>query len=212
MTDLAWMKTYIGDEAAITSHLTAEEFGAFERLRRHYWQHGHLPNDDERLARITGLEPQRWPTIASAISSLFAKGWRLPRLDSERLDAADKREKKIAAGRKGAAARWGDDGKTNADANSENMATAMAEPMRNQWPPAPAPAPAPNEVRRDERLAPTHPHTREGKVDKRFDDKKAASMWLSAQGGFPGDRSFDVCVEKLTSGTATWADVERASS
>ncbi|MGO4841244.1 DUF1376 domain-containing protein, partial [Rhizobiaceae sp. 2RAB30] len=48
------MKTYIGDEAAVTGHLTAEEFGAYERLRRHYWQHGGLPDDEARLTRITG--------------------------------------------------------------------------------------------------------------------------------------------------------------
>lgn len=192
MTDLAWMKTYIGDEAALTGHLTAEEFGAYERLRRHYWQHGGLPLDDVRLMRITLVSPDRWGDVRSVICELFTDGWRLPKLDLDREDAAIKRERKVSAGRKGAAKRWSgtaEDGEpigyaipygnTNGSAisdsepngyamgngtpNSKRMADPVAEPMRNQWPPAPALTP--DEVRRDARLSPTRTHTREDTVD-----------------------------------------------
>lgn len=111
MSDLAWMKTFIGTETALTGHLTPEEFGAYERARRHYWQHGNLPEDDARLVRITGVDLGRWAAVASAIILLLADA--LPRLDQERVAASVKREKKIAAGRKRADARWGD-GRTNA--------------------------------------------------------------------------------------------------
>ncbi|WP_176223151.1 DUF1376 domain-containing protein [Aurantimonas sp. 22II-16-19i] len=154
------MKTYIGDEAALTGHLTPEEFGAFERLRRHYWQHGGLPNDDTRLMRITGVSADRWEEVRSGICDLFEPHWRLPKLDEMRADAAEKRERKVAAGRKGADKRWSKDGKpngtTNADAISKRMAAPMAEPMDNQWPPAPAP----DEERYEERLAPTRTYAR----------------------------------------------------
>lgn len=136
MTDLAWMKTYIGDEAALTGHLTPEEFGCYERLRRHYWQHNSIPDEEGRLIRITGVDPDRWPAIRSAIEPLFGEGWRLERLDQERSDAAEKREKKIAAGRKGAQSRWGNgatNSNTNADANGKRIAEPMAEEWQPQW-------------------------------------------------------------------------------
>ncbi|WP_027167300.1 DUF1376 domain-containing protein [Mesorhizobium sp. WSM3224] len=141
MTDLAWMKTYIGDEAAMTSHLSAEEFGAFERLRRHYWQHAMLPDDDVRLMRITGVDADRWEAVRSAICSLFDDGWRLPRLDDEREAAAVKREIAIDRARKGADARW----RRNASSNAPRMLEAMPKAMLEQCTPAPAPAPAPED-------------------------------------------------------------------
>ncbi|MBM2711673.1 YdaU family protein [Mesorhizobium caraganae] len=159
MTDLAWMKTYIGDEAAITSHLSAEEFGAFERLRRHYWQHGILPDDDVRLMRITGVDPDRWEAVRSAICSLFDDGWRLPRLDIEREAAAEKREIAIDRARKGADARW----RRNASSNAPRMLEAMPKAMLEQCPPAPAPAPEDSALgRKEDNLALTH--TREPNI------------------------------------------------
>lgn len=213
MTDLAWMKTYIGTETALTGHLTAEEFGAYERLRRHHWQHRRLPDDETRLMRIAGVEPEQWHRIASAIVPLLAEA--LPRLDQERAEAAAKREKKVAAGRKGAASRW-QNGTTSANANSKTMATAMADASFCQWPSASAS----DEVRYEERLVPTRTHARDlpsdhsptERIDRRFSDKNGAGAWLAAQGGFPGDPAFDRCVDKLVDGTATWGDVERAAA
>lgn len=141
MTDLAWMKVYIGTETALTGHLTAEEFGAYERLRRHWWQHGSLPDDEARLMRITGIDPGRWQDVANAIGPLMSESIR--RLNQERSDATVKREKKVAAGHRGAAARWRIDGKSNASANSTSMAEpldTMAEPSVCQWPSASASA------------------------------------------------------------------------
>lgn len=156
MTDLAWMKVYIGTETAQTSHLTAEEFGAYERLRRHWWQHGSLPDDEPRLMRITGIDAGRWQDVAKAIGPLMSESIR--RLDQERSDATVKREKKVAAGHRGAEARWRIDGKSNASANGTGMAEpldTMAEPSVCQWPSASASASdkiAPDE--KEERLEP----------------------------------------------------------
>lgn len=166
MTELVWMKTYIGTEAALTVDLTAQEFGAYERLRRYYWQHRGLPDDDRRLMRITGVDPDQWEDVRSAICGLFEEGWRLPALDALREDAAEKRERKIAAGRKGAEKRWDGkrNGSANADANSrtiaeplaEPMTKPMAEPLDNQWPSASAS----DNILYEERLAPTRTHAR----------------------------------------------------
>lgn len=141
MTDLVWMKTYIGTETALTAHLSAEEFGAYERLRRHYWQHGSMPADDARLMRISGIDPERWEAVAQAIGPLMSES--LQRLDTERSDATVKREKKVAAGHRGAEARWRIDGKRNAVANGTSMAEpldTMADASFCQWPSASASA------------------------------------------------------------------------
>ncbi|MBZ9710492.1 YdaU family protein [Mesorhizobium sp. ESP7-2] len=157
MTDLVWMKVYIGTETALTGHLSAEEFGAYERLRRHAWQHGSLPEDLPRLMRITGVDSDRWEEVAKAIGPLMAEGLR--RLDEDRIEAASKRERKVAAGRKGAEAKWRPHGRAIADANRAAMAEPsdeMAEPSVCQWPSALASASdsyAPE--RKEERLEPT---------------------------------------------------------
>lgn len=141
MSDLVWMKVYIGTEMARTAHLTPEEFGAYERLRRHYWQHGNLPDDADRLARTAGIDAERWQEMASAIGSLLADA--MAELDKERTEARQKRDRKIAAGKRGAEARWGKNGRvngtaimngnTNASANSKGIADAMADAAASHW-------------------------------------------------------------------------------
>lgn len=161
MSGLAWMKTYIGTETAITGHLTAEEFGAYERLRRHLWQHGVIPEDEERLSRITGMDVDRWRKIANAITPLLADA--IANLLQERISAANKRQKKIDAGKKGAESRWQNHGKTidhadtDSKANGSRMANDIAQPMRNQWPSASAS----DEVRYEEELALSRTHARD---------------------------------------------------
>jgi uncharacterized protein YdaU (DUF1376 family) len=137
------MKTYIGDEAALTGHLTPEEFGCYERLRRHYWQHGGLPDDDARLIRITGVDADRWEAIRSGICDLFDEGWRLPRLDHERDEAAAKRVRAIERSQKALEARWKKNASSNpsstATSNAYGMRQGMQQGMLEQCPPAPAP-------------------------------------------------------------------------
>jgi uncharacterized protein YdaU (DUF1376 family) len=205
MTDLAWMKTYIGTETAFTGHLTAEEFGAYERLRRHCWQHGGLPDDGARLTRISGIEPERWASIASAIVPLLAEA--LPRLDSERLEAATKREKKVAAGRKGAEARWFLDGKPIANANGKPMADAMRMPMENQWPSASAL----DEERYEEGLAPTRARARERDAIPQVSTLAAAEAWLRKNGiDFPPDLTR--LAGKMIRAELTRDDIERCEA
>lgn len=101
MTHLPWMPLYIGDELARTSHFTAEEFGAYVSLIMHYWQHGGLPSDDVRLARIARASSDRWPLLSEMVAPLFEPGWQLPRLEEQRIEAEETHRKRSEAGRKG---------------------------------------------------------------------------------------------------------------
>lgn len=224
MTDLAWMRTYVGDEAAVTGHLTAEEFGAYERLRRHYWQHGSLPEDQHRLIRISGVDRDRWETVMSGLTPILAEA--LPRLDRERATASEQRERKVAAGRKGAATRWGD-GNANASANSNRngSATGVNDPTedgngrgignRNGNGPANAEPIATSTSTRYgayEEKAPTHTHAHAREPVPRFTSRVAAGQWLTDHADlFPGDPGFDAKIDRLVAGTLTWDDIRRAA-
>nr|WP_250157285.1 DUF1376 domain-containing protein [Tianweitania aestuarii] len=156
------MKTYIGTETSKTIDLTAEEFGAYERLRRYYWEHQGLPDDDRRLMRITGVDADRWEAVRSAICWLFAEGWRLPDLDAERGAAAEKRERAVIRSQKAAEARWKSgrgNARSNATSNAKSIPTSNATSMRSGMPQAmleqcPS-ASASDEERYEERLSST---------------------------------------------------------
>jgi uncharacterized protein YdaU (DUF1376 family) len=79
----AWMKLYVADFIADTLHLSCEERGAYIMLIMHYWRTGGLPDDDEKLARIVGLDAMRWQCVRSALVLLFAARWRHKRIDAE---------------------------------------------------------------------------------------------------------------------------------
>lgn len=101
MTHLPWMPVYVGDELAETSHLNAEEYGAYALLKMHLWQHGRLPCDDERLARIAKCAAERWAFVKDAIWTLFADDWRHPRLETLRAQSEETHKKRSEAGRRG---------------------------------------------------------------------------------------------------------------
>lgn len=101
MNHLHWMPLYIGDELAATGQLFSEEFGAYMLLKMHYWQHGSLPVEEDRIARIARVEPSRWPAIKAMIYPLFGPAWRSDRMDALRKEAEDKHKKRVEAGKKG---------------------------------------------------------------------------------------------------------------
>jgi uncharacterized protein YdaU (DUF1376 family) len=63
---------------AMTSHLSTEESGAYLRLylRAHLGSSdvpaGYLPNDEERLRRMSGLSAFRWQKVRSPVLSMFS--------------------------------------------------------------------------------------------------------------------------------------------
>ncbi len=63
----SWMPLYIADFLADTAHLDSAETGAYLLLIMHYWQHGGLSSDEEKLRRIAKALPRHWVRIWPAI-------------------------------------------------------------------------------------------------------------------------------------------------
>jgi uncharacterized protein YdaU (DUF1376 family) len=91
-----WMPLYIGDYRRDTAHLSTLEHGAYFLLIMHYWETGPLPDDDRRLARISGLSLKQWLRVRVTLESLFLipaanmngqqmleRMWRHKRIDAE---------------------------------------------------------------------------------------------------------------------------------
>lgn len=109
MSDRPWMPFYVGDFVSDTTHLSAEEVGAYVLLICHYWTNGGLPTDAERLARIARMDPQKWECKSSVLSAFFRPDWTHKRIDAERAKSDVISAKRSAAARK----LWGD--KVNRD-------------------------------------------------------------------------------------------------
>ncbi|MBC8386219.1 MAG: YdaU family protein, partial [Gammaproteobacteria bacterium] len=105
MTDVdIWMPVFVGDFLKKTGHLSAEEVGAYQRLQLHYWSHGSpLPDDDKRLARITGQSVEEWLGIREIIAGFFnihGCSWHDHNLEVERKKAASNKSKRIDSAKK----------------------------------------------------------------------------------------------------------------
>lgn len=97
-----WMPFYVGDYSADTGHLSTVQHGAYLLLILHYWAKGGLPDDDQQLANITRLSLEDWQQHRSVLRAFFLDGWRHQRLDVELKRNVEIREKRRAAGSKGA--------------------------------------------------------------------------------------------------------------
>ena len=124
----AWMPFYVGDYLADTKHLSTVEHGAYLLLIMHYWQRGSLPTDDDRLARIAGLDDMQWQCVRIAIAPFFTKSWKHIRIEKELQKAAEKSEKAS----KSASNRWNKDKKSIMRTHSEGNANAYANGMLSQ--------------------------------------------------------------------------------
>jgi uncharacterized protein YdaU (DUF1376 family) len=120
----AWMPLYVADYLADTGELSTLEHGAYMLLIMHYWSKGGLPNDDQKLARITRLSPKEWQAVRDTLASLFGPEWSHKRIDAELAKAEEKHERRAEAGRKGGMA------KAAGHQNPSN-ATAMPEPRQS---------------------------------------------------------------------------------
>lgn len=82
-----WMPMYVADYLADTSHLSTEEHGAYLLLMMHAWQTGGaLPDDDDRLRRITRLDARAWRRSGAVLRAFFRYvdgELRHPRVDEE---------------------------------------------------------------------------------------------------------------------------------
>lgn len=100
-----YMKLYVADWTADTTHLSCEQDGAYGRLVRAMWRAGgSLKNDPQRLANICGLTLDRWLEIGADVLELFdSKGEAIThkRVKKEAKKYRDTVAKNQANGRKG---------------------------------------------------------------------------------------------------------------
>lgn len=89
---IPFMPLFVERYLADTTHLRTLEHGAYFKLILVYWQRGGaLPDDDERLARITGLTARQWAKVRNVLVEFFDVSdgvWRHHRIDAEHAQAA----------------------------------------------------------------------------------------------------------------------------
>lgn len=123
MSNRAWMPLHIADYLADTGHLTATEHGAYLLLIMHYWQNGHLPENERVIARIAKLTPEQWEESRDMLAMLFGPGWTHKRIDAELSKADDIIEKRKAA----AEARYSKGKKQTWDANAMHVQSKCSD-------------------------------------------------------------------------------------
>ncbi len=126
-----YMQLYVADYLGDTRHLTTEQHGAYLLLLMTMWRaDGVLPNDDAKLARITGLTVARWRKISDEIMAFFTPcegGITQGRLAAELTIAEEKSEKRSQAGKAGARAKALKDKKASL-ANASRLPKHSPEP------------------------------------------------------------------------------------
>lgn len=122
--DPLYMPLWIADYQRDTADLTIEEHGLYLRLLMAYWQRGGpLSADESRLKRSAGATSEEWARSWPAVRPYFFVRSGLlchNRVDAELERVAEIRDRRRAAGQRGAAGRWGD-GKRNAMANGKRI-------------------------------------------------------------------------------------------
>lgn len=103
---LPFMPFYWGDYWRDTAHLSDAEHVTYLRLISHYWQHGGLPTDDGRLARIAGRTLDEWLVMRPVLSDFFQSEWRHSRIDRDLARQTEIREGNTERAKRAADARW----------------------------------------------------------------------------------------------------------
>lgn len=137
MAELPVLPLKVGDLLSDTTHMSAEEFGAYCRILFTMWRHGgRLADDAKELAHIAGVTPNRWKIIAERVRRpLTSVGGVLSqkRLTDTWLSVQDLRRTRAAA----ATRRWQGpqheqtQSKRHANAHANQDAKADANAMQN---------------------------------------------------------------------------------
>jgi uncharacterized protein YdaU (DUF1376 family) len=91
----------------IARDLNAQQHRALWRLVAHYATEGALPNDDERLATIVGLDVRTWRRMRPILQAKFPQpGWQWPEIDQKIMHWQKISVKRSVAGSIGNARRW----------------------------------------------------------------------------------------------------------
>lgn len=174
------------DELAAAGHLTAEEYGALVLLRLNQWQHGPLPDCDDRLCRIAHVAPDRWPAVRSAIRGEFDENWAHEATNRTRRESEASHQRRSDAGRKGGRPpKWNKPDRVPGESRANGSAFVTPKPgtLREQ--------------------SPALPSGKAGEEDTfaAISEPERALAWLREQGAFPGD--WDELQRFLMSGKLT---------
>lgn len=118
---LPFMPFYWGDYWRDTAHLSDAEHVSYLRLISHYWQHGSLPTDDARLARIAGRDTVEWLQMRPIISAFFQIDWRHKRIDRDLDKQTAAHDARVKGGKMTAAKRWADSSANNSAYSNQNQ-------------------------------------------------------------------------------------------
>ncbi len=92
-----------------TFSLSASGSGALLALKMHLWRTGPIPDDNQALARITGMAPQEWKKTRKTLEPLFIVmhgEWQRIDWNDELESAYEAVNKASKAGKKANKARW----------------------------------------------------------------------------------------------------------
>ncbi|MBI4696362.1 MAG: DUF1376 domain-containing protein [Gammaproteobacteria bacterium] len=121
-----WYKFEPLEHLAATADLSLEAEGALIRMKNFQWLNGPLPKSSDEIAKIIRAKRRHRPMIDDILARFFRltdAGYEHPELAEKMAEAAAKSEKRAAAGKEGAAARWDDKPMANAiEPNDEHTA------------------------------------------------------------------------------------------
>ena len=103
---LPYMPMFWGDYWRDTTHLSDAEHVSYLRLISHYWQHGCLPQEDSRLARIAGRSDVEWADMKPMLQAFFKQCWTHARIDRELQKQKLLHDTNVDRAKKAAATRW----------------------------------------------------------------------------------------------------------
>ncbi|MBW1778889.1 MAG: YdaU family protein [Deltaproteobacteria bacterium] len=120
---------FLSDENVVV--MNNREIGCYIKLLCFHWREGSIPSDSNRLARLCGESSEEFSEIWINLAPCFKE--RKGRLYNKRLSAEASRlenhiEKRKAAGRAGAQARWQEDCDRNANAMRFNGNINLTKP------------------------------------------------------------------------------------
>lgn len=130
MTCLPYFKFYAGDWLAGVLSLSLEERGAYITLLAWSWEHGPLPQEKVKRARIMGASAAKFNTLWRTLGEFWVEtpvGWINERLERERAKLAEQHAELSDAGKRGAEKRWAAYRLALAQANGQAIDPATGE-------------------------------------------------------------------------------------
>jgi len=129
MSNPPWMPLHIADYLRDTTHLQAEDSGAYLHLIMGYWVAGKLPNDDRQLARIAKLSLARFRRKRKILVAFFGEDFSShKRIDRELQRAAAIGEINSERARQAAFRRWAKHARSNGQAMLGDAPTQRKKP------------------------------------------------------------------------------------